>query len=232
MPLTIAAAVVDWPADIEDEQHRPAAERRDVGARAGAAVFARNAVEEPHEPFANDEVGFGPAASARRARSAGHRPTVEIDAVAAAGDRVKGRDRCSRVRISRAPTATPSRASARMRPSVSVVLPAPERGAAMTRPAPSRRSSASIGALRSRVTAKGASASRKRTISPIATMAGAARPCGLRLGARASASVVTSTRWRGVVASRDDRERRVAGQAARDQRRGDRLRDCSSPCRG
>ena len=223
MPLTIARRRRRLPRDVENEQHRPAAKRRDVGARPGLARFARNAVEEAHEPLANHELGFGPGLRRKRAKQAfGHRPAVEIDAGAPASRRVKSgidvigaafragdRDAAARERAHEAKRQR-GLAGARTR-----------RRDDEARADHARSRGVDAGAASaSKVMAKGASAWRNLTIAPIATIAGAARPSALA-SALAVASFVTSTRWRFVVASLTIASGRVGAHAAGDQRFGD-----------
>ena len=122
--------------DVDHQHDRPAEQRREIGARAGVSVRARHAVEQPHRAFDDDEVGaVGRLARDLAQQRVGHGEGVEIGAGRAGRGGMEGRDRYSPGPHFSPRTVSPRRASARSRPSVIVVLPAPERGAAMIRPA-------------------------------------------------------------------------------------------------
>ena len=80
------------PRYVEHQHHRPAHQRRDIGAGA-IATGPRfgHPVKQPHRPFAEDQ--FGPIGIADQPFDprAVHRPTVEVERRPARGRRVKGR---------------------------------------------------------------------------------------------------------------------------------------------
>ena len=79
------------PARIDDEHDRPSGDPGELGGRASLAVRP-GAVEEPHHPFAQDDIGDGferPNEPGQSCRA--HRPGIEIEAGTAACRCVKGR---------------------------------------------------------------------------------------------------------------------------------------------
>ena len=126
-------------ADVDAEQDRPAEHGGDVGRGAGSPGRGEDPVEKPHRALAEDEIAW---AAVRRLAGGGreraqqlrrHRPAVEIDARPAGRGGVKSGIDIVRPAFGGA-DAKAARLKARIRPSVSNVLPLPERGAAMTRP--------------------------------------------------------------------------------------------------
>ena len=65
-------------AGVDHQHHRPAGQRRQLGGRAGAA---RRAVEQPHHPLAQHQLGVraGPGDQAGQSVAA-HRPAVQVEA--------------------------------------------------------------------------------------------------------------------------------------------------------
>ena len=98
-PRVVRSAALDHrrrrlrlPRDVEDEQHRHAERRCDVGRGAAAPALRRNAVEEPHRGLAQRELAFGRRFSGERCQKLGrHGPGIEIDALAPRRRSVEGR---------------------------------------------------------------------------------------------------------------------------------------------
>jgi hypothetical protein len=66
---------------VDDEDHRPAEPRRNVGAGAGAAGLALDPVEQPHRAFRDDEINIrGRSRSIGREQRLVHREAVEVEA--------------------------------------------------------------------------------------------------------------------------------------------------------
>ena len=120
------------PGDIEHQQHRQTEPRREVGGRAARAPAAPgDAVEQAHDAFDDEQVrGSRGASRASASSSAGGIAQLSRLSSACRSRRHGRPDRYSRARPWRRATAMPRRCSAASRPSVTVVLPEPERGAA------------------------------------------------------------------------------------------------------
>ena len=89
-------------------------------------------VEQAHDPFADQEVAAAPAFLDQPGQGLeAHRPRVDIVGGATGGGGVEGGVDIVRPDLERADLQSPRRRRAARMPSVSVVLPAPEAGAAM-----------------------------------------------------------------------------------------------------
>ena len=80
------------PRNVMNQHDRPSRRGGDVGGGAGAAGRRRNAVEQPHGPFRNDNIRLG-ARQCREPRHQPllHRPAVQIEAGASRRRCVKRR---------------------------------------------------------------------------------------------------------------------------------------------
>ena len=140
-PLVIRSAALDdrrrrlrLARHVDDQQDRHAERRRHIGRGAGAPRLARDAVEQPHRGFAQSERALSRRSRRERGQKARpHRPGIEVDAFAPRRRGMEGRIDIVRAGLE-ADTSTPRRLNARRRPSAAVVLPLPERGAAIMRP--------------------------------------------------------------------------------------------------
>ncbi len=77
---------------VDHQHHRPAHQRGDVGAGAGAGLAgARHAVEKSHRALGDDQVGRLSGTGERGDLPRRHRPGIEVDRIPARGGGVEGR---------------------------------------------------------------------------------------------------------------------------------------------
>ena len=128
-PAATAAAVSIWPFTSSTSTTGQPKRRGDIGRAAAPA----RAVEQAHHAFGDDEVGRM-AHDEVGQHAARHRPAVEIVARPSRGDGMERRIDIVGPALVGLHASSPRRAKARIRPSATVVLPAPERTAETIRP--------------------------------------------------------------------------------------------------